>query len=609
MGLSFKIRLFLNPWGQYENFQHLPPAQRHDFVISRLENARRREWLWVVLVAGIGFFTDAYCIFSVNMVTPMLSVVYWDDKVNNTASSLVHNYEVALGIVTLGGALVGQLIFGIAADIWGRRKMYGLELIILIFSTLGMSMSSSGKNDSMSMIGVLLFWRFFMGLGVGADYPLSAVICSEFAPTRIRGRMLAAVFFCQSIGEVAAALVALIAVAGFRHSLPNSSSHADCDVSCVRDVDKIWRLIVGLGAVPAFIALWFRLTIIESPRYTVDVLQNSLQAVADVSQFYQQGNPSQTTSSSVGQGSHERIEFTHMPSHVEEGRIISPISSQRPRTVDVERKPIVPDSRWSDFKRFLRRGHNLRILMATSLCWFCLDLPFYGLGLMNADVINVIWSGPSSTKPVGIYQYFLRMSYQSIVVVSSGAIVGSIIAVLVIDRIGRRTLQFIGFCWLLILNLIIGAAFRYLSTDGNSSALVVLYILTQIFFNFGPNTTTYIIPAELFPTRFRSTCHGIAAASGKLGSIIAQCFLGYVSFGHDANWENVANWLGYALLCLAFFMLMGLIATYWIPDTRDSQGNNKSLEQIAAEMEPDREDIPLELRAGDSSSEHADFDA
>ena len=304
--------------------------------------------------------------------------------------------------------------------------------------------------------------------------------------------MLAAVFFCQSIGEAAAALVALIAIAGFRHSLTNDPSHADCGDSCARDLDKIWRLIVGLGAVPAFIALWFRLTIIESPRYTVDVLQDSLQAVADVSQFYQQGSPLQTSSLSVGQESHERAESMHRPSHVEEGRIISPVPSQRPRTVDSNRKSSVPDSRWADFKRFLRRGHNLRILVAISLCWFCLDLPFYGLGLMNADVINVIWSGSTSntgsalsTKPVGIYQYFLRMSYQSIVVVSSGAIVGSVIAILVIDRIGRRTLQFVGFCWLLILNLIIGATFRYLSTDGNSSALVVLYILTQIFFNFG----------------------------------------------------------------------------------------------------------------------------
>ncbi len=39
-------------------------------------------------------------------------------------------------------------------------------------------------------------------------------------------------------------------------------------------------------------------------------------------------------------------------------------------------------------------------------------------------------------------------------------------------------------------------------------------------FNFGPNSTTYITPAELFPTRYRATCHGISAASGKLGSIL-----------------------------------------------------------------------------------------
>ena len=56
------------------------------------------------------------------------------------------------------------------------------------------------------------------------------------------------------------------------------------------------------------------------------------------------------------------------------------------------------------------------------------------------------------------------------------------------------------------------------------------------------------VPAELFPTRFRCTCHGISAASGKLGSILAQCFLGYVDFGNGANWRHVPDWLGYALL-------------------------------------------------------------
>jgi PHS family inorganic phosphate transporter-like MFS transporter len=46
--------------------------------------------------------------------------------------------------------------------------------------------------------------------------------------------------------------------------------------------------------------------------------------------------------------------------------------------------------------------------------------------------------------------------------------------------------------------------------------------MANFFQNFGPNTTTFIIPGELFPTRYRSTAHGIAAASGKLGALISQ---------------------------------------------------------------------------------------
>ncbi|KAE8372323.1 major facilitator superfamily domain-containing protein [Aspergillus bertholletiae] len=581
MGLLPQVKLYLNPWGNYEDFKHHAPAQRHNFILSRLESARRREWLWVVVVAGVGFFADAYCIFSVNMVVPIISEVYWGSL--DSKPDHVHNYEVGLSIITLAGALVGQILFGIAADIWGRRKMYGLELIVLIFSTLGMSMASAGKYDSMSIIGVLLFWRFFMGLGVGADYPLSAVICSELAPTRIRGRMLAAVFLCQSLGEAAAALVALIAVAGFRHGLPNDPVTGECTDHCIQNLDRVWRLIVGLGAVPAFIAIWFRLTIIESPRYTADVMQNSLQAAADVSRFYQSIEIS--SASSLGNTSAHPLEETISlsPTQTRENGFIPSMISRQSSSIGLENIPGPPTHFWRDFKIFLQQKHNLRTLVATSLCWFCLDLPFYGLGLMNVNIINTIWYG-ETIPPAGVYEYLLRVSYQSIVVVSSGAIVGSCIAVLTIDRIGRRNLQLLGFCLLFILNVIIGASFRYLSTHGDSSALVVLYVLTQIFFNFGPNTTTYIAPAELFPTQFRATCHGISAASGKLGSILAQCFLGYVNFGNGATWRNVPNWLGYALLCLSFFMLMGLIVTLWIPETRDREGNNKSLEQIIHDM-------------------------
>ena len=53
-------------------------------------------------------------------------------------------------------------------------------------------------------------------------------------------------------------------------------------------------------------------------------------------------------------------------------------------------------------------------------------------------------------------------------------------------------------------------------------AFVFLYCLANFFQNFGPNTVTFIVPGEAFPTRYRSTAHGISAASGKLGAIVSQ---------------------------------------------------------------------------------------
>jgi len=68
-----------------------------------------------------------------------------------------------------------------------------------------------------------------------------------------------------------------------------------------------------------------------------------------------------------------------------------------------------------------------------------------------------------------------------------------------------------------------GFGFDKLNGDSRSEkAFVFLYCLANFFQNFGPNVTTFVIPGEIFPTRYRSTAHGISAASGKLGAIVAQ---------------------------------------------------------------------------------------
>lgn len=84
-----------------------------------------------------------------------------------------------MNTATLIGSMVGQIVFGTLADRYGRRKMYGLELIVVITASLGFATASTGVNNSMSIIGLLTFWRLVMGVGIGADYPLSAVITAE----------------------------------------------------------------------------------------------------------------------------------------------------------------------------------------------------------------------------------------------------------------------------------------------------------------------------------------------------------------------------------------------------------------------------------------------
>ncbi|KAJ2413045.1 hypothetical protein GGI10_003307, partial [Coemansia sp. RSA 2530] len=96
-----------------------------------------------------------------------------------------------------------------------------------------------------------------------------------------------------------------------------------------------------------------------------------------------------------------------------------------------------------------------------------------------------------------------------------------------------------------------------------------------LFQNFGPNVTTFVIPGEVFPTRFRSTAHGISAAMGKLGAVAAQGgFLQLKDIGGKDEWINRL------LQIFALFMFLGFLVTFWIPESK-----GKALEEICDERE------------------------
>lgn len=103
---------------------------------------------------------------------PMLGYVYWDGKTPQS-------YQVSLSISALAGSIVGQLLFGFLADVYGRRRMYGRELMVTVGALFGVVMSSTGEFGSMNVLAWFVTWRFVLGIGIGADYPLSSVMCSE----------------------------------------------------------------------------------------------------------------------------------------------------------------------------------------------------------------------------------------------------------------------------------------------------------------------------------------------------------------------------------------------------------------------------------------------
>src|SRR5579862_671246 len=157
--------------------------------------------------------------------------------------------------------------------------MYGIELIIIIFATLALAIS--GLGPALDIFGVMIFWRVILGTGIGGDYPLSSIITSEFATVKWRGAMMAAVFANQGFGQFTAALVSFICTVGFKSSLQVSTCGTDCQVA----LDKAWRILYGFGAVPAVCALYFRLTIPETIRYTLDVARNEKVAAADAVKY------------------------------------------------------------------------------------------------------------------------------------------------------------------------------------------------------------------------------------------------------------------------------------------------------------------------------------
>ncbi|KAK6939183.1 Major facilitator, sugar transporter-like [Dillenia turbinata] len=520
-------------------------------VLAALDAARLQWYHFkAIIVAGMGLFTDAYDLFCFPPIMVLIGRIYYDHG-HESRSQLPYQIPPLVSSVMVGvpllGTVIGQSIFGWLGDRMGRRKVYGFSLMLMVLSSLGCGFSACKTRTC--VLTSLGFFRFLLGVGIGGDYPLSATIMSEFANKRTRGSFIAAVFSMQGFGILFSSAVTMVVCAIFDHASKNATEDHTPEVA-----DLAWRIILAIGAVPAALTLYWRLRMPETARYTALVRRDEQQATEDMVR--------------VGIQLDRIIEEEEV--EVEE--------QERPRNIPA---PAVQPYPLISTQFFYEHGRHL---IVCALTWFLVDIVFYSSNLFQSQIYRHFLPG---RKNMNAYTEAYKVARLQAIIAACSTIPGYWATVFFIDRVGRVKIQVMGFFFMALGLFSIGIPY-YMYWDNNTDdVFMFLYGLTFFFSNFGPNTTTFIVPAELFPARFRTSCHGLSGAFGKVGAIIGS--VGFLWASHNKREDGFPNAIGMtaSLIILGGVCLVGTVLSLFMTETMGrSLEENETKNDNRTEMHP-----------------------
>jgi MFS transporter, PHS family, inorganic phosphate transporter len=399
---------------------------------AALDDAKiNRFQLKIMFVSGMGFFTDAYDLFVIGIVVELLKPQW---HLSTTQVSWVNS-------ATLLASAAGAIAFGRIADILGRKRIYGYEVLILAIGALASALSPN--------YAFLLICRVVLGIGIGGDYPVSATIMSEYSGRQTRGRMVGMVFAMQGAGLIVGPLVAAILLGSGLSG------------------NYTWRILLALGAIPGLAVFYLRRQIHETPRFA------------------------------MAGGAHEEAQAA-----------IANATGERaaPRAA-AESTARHQQGALDGFKILVTNRRMLAWLIGTAGAWLLLDFCYYGNTISTPEILKLV--NPHASD---LYNVLIQLAIFAVF-----AVPGYIVAILLLDKTGRKTIQILGFGMMGLMFLLIGLIPAATTT---AVTFILLYGVSYFFTQFGPNTTTFVYPAELFPVEVRTTGHGISAGAGKMGAFL-----------------------------------------------------------------------------------------
>ena len=383
---------------------------------------------------------------------------------------------------------IGASLGGLLADKIGRRSVFALTLLVYGLAT-GASALAMG-------VGTLIALRFVVGLGLGAELPVASTLMSEFAPARIRGRIIVWLEAFWAGGWILAAVIGtFVATSG-----PTG-----------------WRWALALGMVPAAYSIVIRLGMPESVRFleTKGRHEEAERIVRDFEASAGLDTAAQGVLASDAGTEEGRVAETA------DGRVAADAVGVVPEADQVASGGI-----WSAALRARTAG--------LWVVWACINLAYYGA---------FIWI-PTLLVDRG---FTLTQSFTFTLIITLAQIPGYAAAAWLIEVLGRR--------WTLTLFLAGSAvsAVGYGMADSEATILVAGCLLS--FFNLGAWGALYAIGPELYPTAVRGTGTGAAAAFGRLASIAAP-FLVPVLVVSGGQWlAFVVFALAFAVAAAAAFTL------------------------------------------------------
>ncbi|KAL0065410.1 hypothetical protein AAF712_007619 [Marasmius tenuissimus] len=436
------------PSSTTSNEHEHPPEPARLQEVEKTRPAFILTWTEVKLlgIAGVGFFLDAYDLFIINPVATMLQYRLYG------GASLPANLEGFMKAGANIGSVIGQFLFGYLADSLGRKAVYGKELMLIILATILCLTTPTGTLSPDSCLIYLGMFRILLGVGVGGDYPMSASVTSDRANLRKRGTMLAYIFSNQGWGSLVGSLVTIIVLECYRHVMHDEGKTSK--------VDGVWRIVVGLSLIPAFGTLYQRLTMPESKRFEAS---KNLDEEKNVMQLKEANERTEGlrgyNSSPNGSSTLIGTQNSKEPTVVSVGGVAFDANENPEAIATKKEKAHFGGEELEEFLRYFSEWRHLKLLIGTSVCWFLLDIAFYGINLNQNVVLQQIGFDGKSGSP---WEKLINVSTGGIIITALGFVPGKVshpfaqgvssdcgtgyyASILTIEILGRKVIQIQGF--------------------------------------------------------------------------------------------------------------------------------------------------------------------